>query len=103
MTRAYVLSPGAAVDLRDITRYTLDTWGAAQGSSYIKALEDAAMAMATGKGSFKERDDILPGLRMVWSGKHCIFCMPQPDGPALILAVLHERMDIIARLGERQR
>lgn len=103
MTRAYDLSPGTASDLRDITRYTFDTWGEAQCRSYIKALEDAAQGMATGEGPFKERSDILPGLRMIWSGKHCIFCMPKPDGPALILAVLHERMDVVARLADRLR
>ncbi|GAP35104.1 hypothetical protein ISF6_0675 [Piscinibacter sakaiensis] len=59
--------------------------------------------MASGDGPFKARDDILPGLRMVWSGKHCIFCMHRPGAPALILAVLHERMDIVARLTARLR
>lgn len=103
MTRPYVLSKGAAADLRNITRYTLDAWGEAQCRSYIQELEDAAEALAKGEGAFKDRSDILPGLRMIWSGKHCIFCMPQPGRPALILAVLHERMDIIARLISRLR
>lgn len=58
-----------------------------------------AMAMATGEGSFKERDDILPGLRMVWSGKplHLLHASARWPGPD------PGRMDIIARLGERLR
>jgi len=35
------------------------------------------------------------------AGQHFLFCLPRKDQPALILAMLHERMDIIARLQER--
>jgi toxin ParE1/3/4 len=32
---------------------------------------------------------------------HYIFCLPQHDAPALVVAILHERMDIMARLKHR--
>lgn len=101
MKRYYVLSPGAAADLRAIARYTVEKWGEQQARRYLADLEAAAEGMASGTGAFIERGDILPGLRMVWSGKHCIFCMPREGRPAVILAVLHERMDIVARLIDR--
>ena len=50
---------------------------------------------------FKDMSSLLPGLRVASSGKHYIFCMPQPDRLAIILAVLRERMDILARLKPR--
>jgi toxin ParE1/3/4 len=43
-------------------------------------------------------NSLLPGLRMKAVGRHYIFCLPQTNGPALILAILHERMDVILRL-----
>ena len=32
---------------------------------------------------------------------HYIFCLPRDDAPALIVAILHERMDLMARLADR--
>ena len=103
MTRPYVVSKGAAADLREITRYTLAKWGEVRCRTYIAALEAAVEAVANGEGPFRDMSFVLPGLRMVLSGKHCIFCMPQPGCPAAILAMLHERMDILARLKDRLR
>jgi toxin ParE1/3/4 len=99
--RAYVVSKGAAADLREITTYTRAAWGEAQSKSYIAELDAAARAVAKGEGAFKELSSLLPGLRMARSGKHIIFCMPQENGPAIILAILHERMDLMVRLKSR--
>lgn len=101
MNRPYVLSRGAAADLRDIARYTLVKWGARQCQAYIAALEDKATSLALGQGVFKDMGEVLPGLRVAACGKHFIFCMPQSNGPAIILAILHERRDMIARLKAR--
>ena len=103
MTRAYVLSPGAAADLRKVAHYSEATWGEAQRRTYIAKLEAATQAVALGEGMFKDMSAILPGLRMVWSGKHCVFCLPRRGQRAEIVAIFHERMDIIARLHTRLR
>lgn len=101
MTRAYVLSGGAAADLREIVRYTVENWGEDQCRSYVAALEQTAEALAKGHCVFKDMQALLPGLRVAKSGKHYIFCVPQPGRPALVLAILHERMDLVARLKGR--
>ena len=101
MTRPYILTKGAEADLRDITRYTVAQWGADQCRTYIADLEEKAEAVALGQGVFKDMSDLMPGLRVATSGKHYIFCVPRPDAPAVILAILHERMDILARLKSR--
>lgn len=101
MTRPYILSNGAVADLQDITRYTLTNWGEAQCRTYIAELETKAEALALREGIFKDMGFILPELRMAASGNHYIFCMPQKNAPAIILAILHERMDILVRLRNR--
>lgn len=101
MTRAYRLTRSAAADLRGIVRYTLQKWGQAQCRAYVTQIETAATELALGQGLFRNRDDLLPGLRVRLIGHHYLFCLPQPGQPALILAILHERMDTIAHLKER--
>ena len=64
MTRPYVVSKGAAADLREITRYTLAQWGETQCRTYIAELERAATTVAKGDGIFKDMSFLLPGLRM---------------------------------------
>lgn len=101
MTRPYALAPGAEADLRSITRYTVAQWGHKQCRTYIAELEACATALALGQGVFKDMSALLPGLRVAACGKHYVFCLPRPDAPALILAILHERMDILTRLQSR--
>ncbi len=101
MTRPYVLTRGAADDLGDIVRYTLQTWGQNQCRAYVARIDEAATELALGNGPFRVRDDLLPGLRVRRVEHHYLFCLPREDEPSLILAILHERMDIISRLKER--
>lgn len=101
MTKLYVLAQGAAADIREITRYTAEKWGEARCRAYIAQIEKAANDVASGQGVFKDMGAFFPGLRVKGAGRHFIFCVSQTDGPALILAVLHERMDMIARLRNR--
>lgn len=101
MTRPYILTKGAEADLRDITRHTVAQWGTEQCRTYIAALEEKAEALARGQGVFKAMDALMPDLRVATSGRHYIFCLTRSQQPALILAILHERMDILARLKSR--
>jgi len=101
VTVPYRLTRSAAADLRGIVRYTVEHWGEAQCRTYVTQIEEAACALAKGQGSFKTLDDLHPGLRMKLAGHHYLFCLPQPGQPALILAILHERMDLMTRLKDR--
>jgi len=75
----------------------MELWGNAQCRSYVAQREAAATETAPCQGTFGSRDDLLPGLRVRRAGQHFLFCLPRGNQPALILAILHERMDIIAR------
>lgn len=101
MSRAYVLTKSAEADLKEIIAYTLAQWGASHCSNYIAEIEQKAEALAIGHGHFKEMNTLIPNLRVALSGKHYIFCLPQQNAPAIILAILHERMDILERLKSR--
>lgn len=101
MTPAYVLTDAADADLRDIVRYTRKKWGASQVRRYVDDLERGIASLAAGEGRYKTLDTLYPKLRMVRCEHHYVFCLPCDDAPALVIAIFHERMDLMARLAER--
>lgn len=101
MKRAYELLEAAEQDLRGITRYTRNKWGAQQAARYIKELEQGMAAVAAGKHPFRDIGDLRPGLRVRRCGHHHIFCRIQDGYRPQIIAILHERMDLLARLAAR--
>ncbi|NSZ66624.1 type II toxin-antitoxin system RelE/ParE family toxin (plasmid) [Agrobacterium tumefaciens] len=98
---AYILTAEAESDLRSVTRYTRTQWGAAQVRHYVSDLEPGIATLAEGTGSFKDMSALYPALRMARCQHHYVFCLPREDAPALIVAIFHERMDLIKRLVDR--
>lgn len=101
MTRNYVLTDAAEADLRGIIRYTRDQWGEAQLRRYIARLEEGITRLASSQQSFKDMGSLYPKLRMARCEHHYVFCLPRENAPALIVAIFHERMDLMARLADR--
>lgn len=101
MTRAYVLTKSAAADVREIARYSRKQWGDDQTRVYMAKLEQCTEALATGSGVYKDLSSLHAGLRVALCEHHHIFCLMRPAAPALVIAVLHERMDLMARLKTR--
>lgn len=102
MTRPdYVLTRAAETDIRGIIRHTRKEWGDTQVRRYLSKLEQAMARLAAGHGPFKDMSAIYPTLRMVHCAHHYLFCLPGERAPALIVAILHERMDLMARLADR--
>jgi toxin ParE1/3/4 len=97
----YILAPGATADLRGIVRYTRDRWGKDQARSYAAKIKRGIEAIATGRGQSKDVSELYPGLRVANCEHHYIFCLPQENAPALIVAILHERMDLITHIKGR--
>ncbi|EGB2808540.1 type II toxin-antitoxin system RelE/ParE family toxin [Salmonella enterica] len=98
---AYILTTDAEADLRGIIRYTRKQWGAAQVRRYIARLEHGIAGLAAGRGSFRDMSELFPELRMMHCEHHYVFCLPRGGAPALVVAIFHERMDLMARLSER--
>ncbi|HKX78582.1 MAG TPA: type II toxin-antitoxin system RelE/ParE family toxin [Novosphingobium sp.] len=101
MIASYVLTAAAEADLRDVIRYTRREWSDAQTRSYVAKLKQGMARIATGQGASKDMAAIFPAMRMVRCEHHYIFCLPRDDAPALIVAIFHERMDLMARLAGR--
>ncbi|MCC4635544.1 type II toxin-antitoxin system RelE/ParE family toxin [Xanthomonas dyei] len=91
----YVLTDAAEADLRGIIRYTSAPWGQAQVRRYIAA------RLAAGEGPFKDLSALYPALRMSQCMHDYVFCLPREHAPSLIVAILHERMDLMVRLAGR--
>lgn len=101
MTRPFVYAREAQAELREIVRYTAQQWGAAQARAYAHQIDQVATELAAGQGVFKDWGAVLPGLRVKAAGSHFVFCVLRPGKPALVLAILHQRMDLMARLQRR--
>ncbi|WP_369935560.1 type II toxin-antitoxin system RelE/ParE family toxin [Xanthomonas tesorieronis] len=101
MTKGYVLTEAAEADLRSVVRYTMQRWGEPQVRRYIAELEQGIARLAKGEGSFRELGALYPALRVAHCAHHYVFCLPRENAPALIVAIFHERMDLMARLAGR--
>jgi len=99
----YLLTNKAKADLRAIIRHTRQQWGEAQVRRYVARLEAGIDKVALGQGMFKEMSALHLGLRVAHCEHHYVFCLPRDDAPALIVAIFHERMDLMARLADRLR
>lgn len=98
---AYVLTAAAESDLRDIVKYTRRQWGDAQTRRYIATLEQGIASLVDGRGVFKDMSAFFPALRMGRYEHHYVFCLPRDGEVALIVAIFHERMDLMTRLAGR--
>jgi Plasmid stabilization system protein len=88
----------ARADLKSIRRYSQRTWGPDRTAEYMVALRDTLKGLLTGTVVSRNRDDIRPGLKMVISGRHCVF-FEADQSRILVVRVLHDRMDYQRHLG----
>jgi len=100
---SYALTDAAEADLRNIIRHTHTHWGDAQTRRYVAKLKVGMANIADGKGVFKNMDVLYPKLRVTHCEHHVIFCLQRDLLPALIVAIFHERMDLMVRLADRLR
>ncbi len=82
-------------------RYTRSQWGDAQARAYIAKLTRCIERSVTGVSSTKDVSDLYPALRMGRCEHHYVFYLPRDDAPTLIVAIFHERMNLMLRLANR--
>ena len=97
----YELSPAAERDLLEIAIYTIATWSATQAARYESALERHFVAIGRGKARARVFLDHRPELFVSRCEHHHVFALQREDDCPLILAVLHESMDLMARVRDR--
>ncbi len=98
---SYQLTHGAADDLHSIARYTVQTWGIEQARNYEEQLKTCFEQIASGQVQARHPIPRRKDLLHARCQSHHIFYMAKANQPPLIIAVLHERMDLINRLKSR--
>ena len=97
----YELTTAAEDDLKAIARYTLSEWGETQLFHYADLLEQRMKAIAQGTAHSRTFSKRYPDVRVTRCEHHYIFYLhPQNQAPKII-AVLHEKMDLVQRLKHR--
>jgi toxin ParE1/3/4 len=93
----YTLSPAAQRDLGSIWDYTAARWNVVQADRYILDIRDTCSALASGEQKARSMQDIRKGYFKASVGSH--FIVFRYDGPDIIVVrILHQRMDVAARL-----
>jgi toxin ParE1/3/4 len=91
----------AEEDLVGIVEYTVNKWGIKQVRKYMQDLEQCMEKLATGKSPSKTLHKVSSNMRVVRCQHHYIFGLIRDNKPMLIVAVLHERMNLTSRLKRR--
>lgn len=98
---AFFLTQKALGDLKAIARYTDIKWGRKQRNHYLQEMDACFHALAEKPDTGKACDDIIPGYRKQRVHKHMVFYRMLSNNLDIeIVRILHERMDIEARLDE---
>lgn len=97
----YDLTEEAAEDIRKIARYTLKAWGAGQVERYRHALKSCLDRLAQAPALGRAVSPTLPEVRLFPCQHHYVFYLSEGRVRPLVIAVLHERQDFQAKLGER--
>jgi toxin ParE1/3/4 len=96
--RTFKLSPQALNRLTEIAEYTEKVWGIRQRDTYLDAMDAAFYALAQSPNKGRKHNDVVGGLLSYKDGKHLIFYFNRDDY-IQIIDILHESMDVGARMG----
>ena len=69
--------------------------------SNVGKLQVGIERVAAGQAPFRDVGGLYPGLRVARCEHHFVFCLPREGAPALVVAIFHERMDLMVRLADR--
>lgn len=98
----YRLSPAAQADLNEICDYSARNWGAEQADRYILRIKAACDDIAAGRRRGRPIDEIRPGYRKFAVQSHFLFYQAGDIGQITVIRILHQHMDVAARLNDRR-
>lgn len=93
------LTLSAQEDLKGIWVYTYKRWGEAQADTYFDRIVTSCQAIGEGIARSKSVDGLAPNIRVHRCEQHYIFFLAETR--PIILAILHSRMNKLARLKHR--
>ncbi|WP_341228490.1 type II toxin-antitoxin system RelE/ParE family toxin [uncultured Arcticibacterium sp.] len=88
-------------DWRLIMEYTLDEFGEDQVHKYTKGLSLCLKALSIQQGYFKKVKIAQHQIFLKHCQKHYVFALERKGKPMLVLAIFHERMNLMQRLKDR--
>lgn len=94
----YKLTNLAVRDLADIWNYTFDNWSEPQADYYYEQLVNSFKKIADNPNFGKNYNEITNDLYGFKVNRHIIFYRTIIHGEVEITRILHERMDLKARL-----
>ena len=97
----YEITSPAEEDLKEIARYTLTQWGKKQSLHYAGLLEKCFQDIAKRTAHSRSFSERYPQIRVSRCEHHYIFYIHPKKKPPCIIAVLHERMDMLTWLKNR--
>ena len=97
----YQLTPEADDDLLGVAHYTIKTWGEEQAEHYAGKLRSCFETIGSGKARPRELLKTRPDLLVTRCEHHYVFYRLRKGQAPLIIAILHENMDLMNRLRER--
>ena len=98
---SYEKIPEVDADLEEIARYTILEWGAAQAGLYMDKLHQCFQNITSKKMIGKTFSNRYPHLFVIRCEHHYVFYFHPKKSKPIIIAVLHERMDLLTRLKVR--
>jgi len=99
--QSYKLTPEADSDLEGIFRYTINQWGEKQARVYSEKLSLCFIKIAKKEVASRAFSEKYPEALVTRCEHHFIFYIQPQENQPIIFAILHERMDILARLQDR--
>jgi toxin ParE1/3/4 len=97
----YVFTAEADDDLDGIVNYTRRQWGDDQARRYTSQIRLCLDQIADRRGPYRVETAFSHPVRLSRCQHHYIYCIPRDGFLALIIAILDEHMDLMARLAER--
>jgi toxin ParE1/3/4 len=101
MTATYELTKDAEKDLREVARYTLNKWGKKALDEYRDGLNTTFNKIGGKKVRKSTFSKTFPQLLVTKYKYHFIFYITENMAKPVIIGVIHEKRDIVNRLGER--
>jgi plasmid stabilization system protein ParE len=98
---SYELSAIAEKDLYDVIEYTSKNHGKKKVRQYTKALSKCMESLSMGEGFYKEMQTSSSLIRFKHCQHHYVFGLMIKNSPMLIIAIFHERMEVMEKLKKR--
>ncbi len=101
MIATYEISPLAEPEFEDILNYSFEKFGKDQMLEYREQLKRCLDQLAANSALCRNIQLEGRNLRFLHCQKHYIFAIEREKQPLLIIAILHERMDLVNRVKSR--